>query len=72
MKVKDLIEQLSKLNPESEIGPLVMDIKPNRRISYYEGGSGWIEEDIRYGYCGVESCGMEPGFDLCEEHLDDV
>ena len=30
------------------------------------------KEEIRYCYCGKESCGMEPGFDLCEDHLQDV
>lgn len=71
MKVKDLIEQLSKLNPESEIIMGEVDMKPKKRISFYE-DKGWIDEEVKYCYCGRESCYMEPGFDLCEEHLDDV
>ena len=71
MKVKDLIEQLSKLDPEAIIGPPITDSKPNRRMSFYE-NEGWIEEEIKYCYCGSESCGMELGFDLCEKHIMDV
>jgi len=71
MKIKDLVEQLLKLNQEAEIGPPITDSKPNRRMFFYE-NEGWVEEEIKYCYCGAESCGMEPGFDLCEAHLKDV
>ena len=27
---------------------------------------------IKYCWCGNESCGEEPGFDLCWDHFDDV
>lgn len=70
MKVKDLIEQLSKLNPEAEIGPAIIDIKPSRRISYYE-GCGWVEEEIEYCFCGAEACSTST-YNLCEEHLGEL
>jgi len=30
------------------------------------------DSGLKYCFCGNESCYLEPGFDLCGEHLDDV
>lgn len=47
MKVKDLIEMLSKLNPEAEIIPEPTEgMKLRESYSYYD-EEGWEKEDIK-------------------------
>lgn len=75
-KINDYIKALSKNDKKTlsqkalktceEVGA-VYDTNVSHDIN-------WIEEkeEIKYCYCGAKSCGFEPGFDLCEEHLEDV
>jgi hypothetical protein len=73
MKVKDLVEMLLKLNQEAEIGDPPENMTQTKTISFYD-NKGWVEERTkkRYCFCGAESNYEEAGFDLCDEHIEDV
>jgi len=73
MKVKDLVEMLLTLNQEAEIVAAPDDLIPTKTINYYD-GVGWVEErtEKRYCFCGKESNYEEAGYDLCDDHIEDV